>query len=224
MQRPAHRVSALAFASAGTVVVFAALTFLNEKGLRTESAPLGIVSFEFCGDLANCRRITDEWGQTAGRVLAGFHLGLDYLFLVLYPFSISLACAILADSKSAARHSTVASKLGNALSRIVPFAGVLDAVENGSLLALLLLPPDEESKQQKQQPQRETFLPRIAWWCAAIKFGIVGAGLAYAVLMALAAVMSRFPLLFGGGRTRGAAGPRLAARNDEAKKLPHHSD
>jgi hypothetical protein len=77
-----------------TLVVMASLQVLG-KPLNTDVAPMGIVSFEFAGELVPARRIVESWGPE-GRVYAGLNLGLDYLFLVAYGSAISLGCVLAA--------------------------------------------------------------------------------------------------------------------------------
>lgn len=159
----------------GTLLVMFALTTLG-RGLETDSAPNGIVSFEFAGDLATAQQIMVEWGES-GRLLAGFHLGLDYLFLVLYPSAIALACVLLITSLSPGRRLLVI--LGVALAWGQLIAGLLDAIENWALYTLLT-------------GANNPLLPPVAWWCAAVKFALVGVGLAYVLLLAMMALVAYF--------------------------------
>lgn len=138
------------------------LSFLDQD-LKTSASPYGIVSFEFAGDLATAKYIIKEWGES-GRVLAGFHLGLDYLFLVFYPIFISLGCA-LAATHFWSTHKRL-SRIALVLSWGQIFAGLLDAVENLALLNLL-------------RGFVYDLLAPIAWWCAAVKFIIVITGLTF---------------------------------------------
>ena len=138
-----------------TVAVMAALDAIG-RPLVTEAAPLGIVSFEFAGDVATATRMLEGWGE-AGRVRAGLSLGLDYLFLVLYAGAIGLGCLL------------VSRPAGPALAWGQIGAAVLDAVENFALIRLLL-------------GSDNAVWPTLAWGCAAVKFALVGAGLAYVLL------------------------------------------
>jgi len=140
-----------------TVAVMLALDAIG-RPLVTEVAPLGIVSFEFAGDVATATRMLEGWGE-AGRVRAGLSLGLDYLFLVLYASAIGLGCLL------------VARAMGPALAWGQIGAALLDAVENFALIRLLL-------------GSDNAVWPTLAWGCAAVKFALVGAGLA-AVLLGL---------------------------------------
>ena len=157
----------------GTLVVMCALGLLG-RGLETGSAPSGIVSFEFAGDLATAARILDCWGES-GRVITGFHLGLDYLFLVLYASFIALGCA-LAIAHLSPKHGVLV-RLGVWLAWGQLLAGLLDAVENLALFSLLL-------------GVHHNQLPRVAWWCAAGKFALVAVGLVFLLLASVLAIIA----------------------------------
>jgi hypothetical protein len=133
-----------------TVVVMVARDAIG-RPLVTEAAPLGIVSFEFAGDVATATRILEGWGE-AGRVRAGLIQGLDYLFLVLYASAIGLGCLL------------VAGAAGPVLAWGQVAAALLDSVENFALIRLLL-------------GSDNAVWPTLAWGCAALKFALVGAGL-----------------------------------------------
>ena len=157
-----HQKRVFLIAFVATLLLSTVLTVMGQ-GLQNDSVPQGIVSYEFAGDLATATQMIESWGKS-GRILAGFHLGLDYLFLVLYPLSISLACALLATYLAPGFRIVV--HIGIVLSWAQILAGLLDAIENAALYSLLLGNQNES-------------LPQIAWWAAAIKFAIVIAGLLF---------------------------------------------
>jgi len=95
--------------------------------------------------------------------MAAASLGLDYLFLVLYPLAISQACLHLATTRQK-------TATGLALARLQLLAGPLDAIENAALLMELLY-----------QEHMELYAS-IAWWCAVPKLGIVAMGLFYIMI------------------------------------------
>lgn len=148
-----------------TLAVMLALQMSGEP-LKTAAAPAGILSYEFAGTVPVAQKMIESWGAT-GRIYAGLNLGFDYLFLVLYPLAIGLGCVI------AARGGFL-STLGILLVWGQLLAGVLDAIENYALIQLLL-------------GAREAALPIIAQWCATPKFLLVGLGIAYILIGALAA-------------------------------------
>ena len=63
--------------------------------LVNETAPRGIVSFEFAGTLPIAQRMMASWGAK-GLISAGLSLGFDYLFLVVYAICIALGCVLVA--------------------------------------------------------------------------------------------------------------------------------
>jgi hypothetical protein len=134
--------------------------------LITAAAPRGIVSFELAGNIQQVSRILAEWGPE-GRVYAALSLGLDYLFLIVYALFISLACVLIA--RYLTLKITFLAAGGFVLGWGQFFAAILDAVENLALIRLLLASQEES-------------WPVIARWCAIVKFGIVGAGLAYILI------------------------------------------
>ena len=172
---PSAQKKAFALLTFFTLVVMRALTMLGAP-LRTEHAPLGIVSFEFAKTLPQAQRMIESWGET-GQLYATFNLGLDYLFLVLYPSSIALGCALI--SESLIHKQRLLSGTGLVLSWAQFGAGGLDAVENAALIKVLF---------GSQQP----VWPELAWWCALIKFAIVLTGLVYVMVGTVHILMTKF--------------------------------
>jgi hypothetical protein len=134
--------------------------------LKTADAPNGIVSFELAGDVPTAQAILNAWDPLA-RTHAGFSLGFDFVFLVLYSTTIALACAWLAQALRE-RWRPLASA-GLLLAWAQWLAALLDVVENAALLVVLLEAP--------RAPW-----PQIARWCALPKFALVFLGLTYVVL------------------------------------------
>jgi len=143
--------------------------------LITEIAPAGIVSFELAGELSLAQRIVESWGDT-GRVYAGLNLGIDYLFLVIYTLAIGLGCVLVANSLWP--RVRFLSMVGVLLAWTQFGAGLLDVLENYSLIQILL------------GSQQEVW-PMMAWWCAVPKFLIVAVGLVYVGVGAVIAVAAR---------------------------------
>ena len=150
------------------LATLALMVTLNALGapLRTEASPGGIVSFEFAGSLAAAQRMMDSWGET-GRIYAGLNLGLDYLFLVAYPFSIGLACVMV--SRRLHTRGGGISRLGIGLAWGQGAAGLLDALENYSLIRVLL-------------GTRIESWPLVARISATGKFALVTIGLLYVLV------------------------------------------
>ena len=146
------------------VAVWIVLTVANAP-LRTGAAPQGIVSFELAATAERADAILASWGPRQ-REAASFGLGLDFLFLLLYPVAISLACRIVAG-RIGPRYPRWALA-GQVIALMVPLAVVLDAIENAALWRVLQL--------GSAGPW-----PMVAAVCAVPKFGLVLLGLGYAL-------------------------------------------
>lgn len=152
-----------------TLAYTAWLTLLGLP-LRTEAAPLGVLSFELAGDVETARAILDSWGD-AGRRIAVVSTSLDYIYLVVYSTAIGFVC-IWSGAVLRGRGSRLAAA-GGPLAWAQWLGGGLDAVENTALLLLLVGPVVEP-------------WPRVAWGCAVVKFLLVFLGLGYGALGAIA--------------------------------------
>lgn len=141
--------------------------------LENPTAPYGMVSFQLAGSLDVSRTILNSWDQHA-RVLAALNLGIDYLYMVAYAFTIGLACVLLA--RRFVNHSTLLSLTGVGLSWGMLAALLLDAAENYFLIGLLM-------------GEQQTLWPVLARWCALPKFGLVLAALAYLALGGVVALI-----------------------------------
>ncbi len=155
-----------------TLVVMVSLQVLGGP-LITDVAPMGIVSFEFAGELALAQKMVESWGPV-GQVYAGLNLGLDYLFLVAYASAISLGCVLAA--RSLAQRVKILSGIGVILAWTQFAAALLDAVENYALIQVLL-------------GADQSIWPVVAQWCAMPKFIIVTLGLVYAIVGALIVII-----------------------------------
>jgi len=153
-----------------TLVLMVALQVLGGP-LKTDLAPAGIVSFELAGTLPLAQKMVESWGEL-GRIYAGLNLGLDFLFIVVYANCVGLGCVIVARNLS--RQGAFLANTGIGLAWALWLAALFDCIENYALINLLL------------GSQQATFA-MIARWCAIPKFLIVGPGIAYVILGALAA-------------------------------------
>ncbi|WP_437931473.1 hypothetical protein WMF37_20185 [Sorangium sp. So ce291] len=136
------------------------------KRLRTGAAPWGIVSFELAGTRERVRRILDSWDEDA-RVSAAFSVGIDYLIIIAYANGLALDCVMGADALK--KRGLPGAGLGAPLAWGQWLAGLLDATENGALLGIL-------------RGSDQALWPALARGCAQVKFCLVGAGVAYALL------------------------------------------
>jgi hypothetical protein len=171
---PKHRVAVFLSFLALTLALMIALLLIDVP-LQTTAAPKGIVSYELAGSITEAQRILDSWNPTA-RLYAAFSLGLDYLYMPAYAIAIGLACAWAAELWSKRRGWLAVVGVGLAWGLMV--AALCDAVENIALVTMLL------------SGVREPW-PALARGCAAVKFLLIGGGLAYALIGAVAWLRSR---------------------------------
>jgi hypothetical protein len=150
------------------VFTLAAMTAMNIIGhpLVNETAPQGIVSFEFAGTLDAAHRMMESWGET-GLISAGLSLGFDYLFLVVYAFCIALGCVLMARAMQ--YRVKIFIPVGAVLAWAQFLAAILDAIENYALIRVLL-------------GATVDLWPALARACAGPKFLIVSAGLLYIIV------------------------------------------
>jgi hypothetical protein len=156
-----------------TLAVMAGLMALNRRLKRRKAAKKGIVEFELAGELDRARSILRVWGS-AGKVVAGLSLGLDYLYLVLYANAIGLGCVLVGAGLGP--RAGFLSAAGSVLAWAQYGAALLDAVENWALIRLLL-------------GKERALWPAVAFWCALPKFAAVIAGLAYVLIGGLVLVL-----------------------------------
>ncbi|MFH1853082.1 MAG: hypothetical protein ABIA75_12130 [Candidatus Neomarinimicrobiota bacterium] len=144
-----------------TLLLVLSMNLINAH-LQTTAAPGGIVTLEFAGDLATVKTILHSWQDDM--FFAGLSLGLDFLFLLAYSITIAVGCLLLADRLE--KRQSLAARIGRWLAGGQLLAAGLDTIENLALVRLLA-------------GSEAAFLPRLAAWCAAPKFLLVGLGLAY---------------------------------------------
>jgi hypothetical protein len=148
-----------------TILVMVALNIVDIP-LKTAVAPMGIVSFELAGELTTAQAMVRSWNHNA-QIYAGFSLGFDYLFMVLYSTTIALAC-VMAVRRFNLRWRMVAL-VGSILAWGQWVAAILDGVENYALFVLLL-------------GSKNPLWPEVAWWCAIVKFSLVMLGIGYSLM------------------------------------------
>jgi len=156
---------------------FVLMLLMNVVGasLNTQAAPFGIISFELAGSVTRAEEIISSWDHNT-QLRAAFSLGLDFLFMPAYAAAISLACLWAADMLGRAGWPLAA--LGPVLAWGQWLAAFLDLVENIGLTAIILGTPVSP-------------WPELAFWCAAIKFILVFAGIVYAFMGLVVVVMLR---------------------------------
>jgi hypothetical protein len=144
-----------------TLILFGVFRVLDIP-LRTPAAPNGTVSLELAGGVERTNHMLASWSRE-GNLGAAFGLGLDYLFMPVYAFALAFGTLLAAD-----RHEGWLKSLGAVAGYGAFAAAVFDAVENFALFQILLNRP--------QSPY-----PEIALYCALVKFGLLIAGLVYAL-------------------------------------------
>lgn len=114
-----------------TCLVMVELAIIDSH-IKTPAAPLGIVSFEFCGFTHSCGAMLNTW-DTKQQQWVMLSLGLDYLFMLLYPATFFLALLLLAS-----KITGPLKVLTIILAWLSWGAGLFDAIENTFLIDMLL--------------------------------------------------------------------------------------
>ncbi|MEM7183281.1 MAG: hypothetical protein AAF518_20380 [Spirochaetota bacterium] len=148
------------------------LTVLGEV-LITESAPLGIVSFELAHNKDTSAAILDSWSIHA-KAIAMLVQGMDFLYLFVYPAFFALCCYLLARKLGGTWFV-----MGVSISFLAPLAGVLDVVENYALIRQLLYGANDS-------------FAALAYLTAIPKFAIVVLAITYILIALLSLLFRRF--------------------------------
>lgn len=142
----------------------------SEFGLINDEAPGGIISFELARDLETAQGIIASWREDHSMGYAGFNIGLDFHFLLTYPVVIGLVIVLIAGGFP---EGNIFRKSGFLISWLVVLAALFDGIENISLMSLLT-------------DSVNPLWPVIAYFCAIIKFSLVGLGIVYILVGGLA--------------------------------------
>jgi hypothetical protein len=143
------------------------LSVLGQPLINQDVAPGGMISFELAGTSEKSQEIVESWSADA-RVSAFWSLVVDFGFIVAYASTLSFAC-LLASKSFAGRDWSSLSYLARCLAGGQVFAGLLDVVENSSLLYILHLVPAEQTIPWP--------FPALAALCAGLKFALIGVGM-----------------------------------------------
>lgn len=135
--------------------------------LINDTAPLGIVSFQFAGTGANAALIISAWGS-AGQAAARYNLIIDYPYLMIYGGLLVLLC------RRAARARSGGGVPGRFCVHAAWAAAGFDALENAALLAQLNAPANDPAA-------------AFAFACASAKFALLAIVIAYLMAAAVAA-------------------------------------
>jgi hypothetical protein len=145
------------------VIGFMYVFMISGKPLNTSIAKFGIISFELAGSVERAQSIISSWGNE-GLVRASFGLGLDFLFIPVYVFTLGLGSAISQDVLRIRKWPFV--KAGILVSCGVVAAGFFDIIENISLARIIF--------NSVNSPW-----PQLAAFCAIIKFFLIFLAIIY---------------------------------------------
>ncbi len=140
--------------------------------------PPGIVDFELAGGADKASAILADWRHTRSLADAQANLWIDMAWIPGYVAALALGCLLVARLRPGGWATFGALVAAGQL-----LAGALDYAENVALLRVL--------RDFKRQHVRlgETS-PRIAAWCAAMKFRLVTLGLVYITLGAMIGLLA----------------------------------
>ena len=147
-----------------TMLVMVVMNITGQP-LISDPAPKGIISYELAGNEETAREILESWDDLA-KIYAGFNLGFDYLFLLLYSTTIAFSIIWLIDLLKMRPN---VKRLALILATSLSLAALLDAVENAALFTMLV--------NGVTSPW-----PQVSFICATIKFGLVILGLAFVLV------------------------------------------
>jgi hypothetical protein len=134
--------------------------------------PKNIVQFEFAKTIEGANNIISNWGSE-GVELSKTSIYLDFIFIVLYCTAIMLGCKVASDYSGKA----ILIKIGFTLSWLIWLAGLCDIVENFAMLETL------------KEINQSTI--SIAFYSAAIKFGIVAMTLLFILTSAFTRLINK---------------------------------
>ncbi len=155
-----------------TLSLFAIFRILDQP-LRTPAAPNGIVSYELAGTTEKVFQILVSWEPVRDgngsaiptrKLYAAFGLGIDYLFMPIYAIALALSTLL-----AAGKYTGWVKSLGALAGWGALCTAGFDAVENFALWKILL-------------GEINSPYPKIAFYCASIKFSLLVVGLLYAIV------------------------------------------
>jgi len=148
-----------------TLILFQVMNVINQP-LKNDIATLGIISFEFAGNITTAQEIIQSWDETT-KIYTGISLGFDYLFLVSYALTIFVGCIFV--TRSISWQSKILINFGAVLAYVQIIAAILDSIENYALIKILL-------------GSQQNLYAILAYLCALPKFMIVVIGIIYLLL------------------------------------------
>jgi hypothetical protein len=157
-----------------TGLLFAAAAYAAGP-LINDAAPWGLLSYELGGSVDEIKTVLDSW-HDGHRIRAGFALGFDFLFMLSLTNFLALAAVHAADRVRS--KSLELSRVGPMLAWGQWIAGALWIAQNLLLFTMLTGPVT-------------TPRPEIVFWCGAVKFSLLGLGLAYVLFLQIRGLASR---------------------------------
>ena len=146
-----------------TMATLAMGNYLQRLGIElNQFLPNGILDLEASGSTQRANEILKALGHK-GISLARQQTQADFLFLLLYPLAISLACSLLASNLPGS-----IGMIGGMIAWAILLAIPLDATENLAILRQL-------------SGHTEAPWPQLAVACASIKFTLVTGGLGFTI-------------------------------------------
>jgi len=145
-----------------SIVVLVGMTMLD-RPLKTQAAPLGIISFELAGTPERVTQILASWDEQA-RIMAGISLGVDFLFLMAYAFTLAGACRLSAVYLPP--EWPLFQRVGGIVAGGQWCAAFLDVIENIVLIQMLV-------------GSEAHWRPVLAAGCAVPKFILIGTALLF---------------------------------------------
>ncbi len=139
MRAPFDRVAAgdrgrvLLLLSASAILMLALLGMLDMP-LKNETSPQGILSLQLAFDPTTALSMLNHWNDDQ-RLLCAFGLGLDYLFMFLYPAATAAGCVFFGERLRF--HGATLGKLAPLFAWAAVAAGVADMIENALTLGVL---------------------------------------------------------------------------------------
>jgi len=125
-----------------------------------------ILDFEFAHTPGRAGQIMETWGPDGVRA-AKIQTWVDFLFLIAYSNAIALGVLSVMSARGG---SGFLASLGRGLAYGQWLAAICDVIENIALLRIL-------------GGTAAPSWPAVAYYCAIIKFALVGAGLLYVLVM-----------------------------------------
>lgn len=148
-----------------TTVLIGYFMLFFDNYLTNSICKYGISSFELAKDINNSKAILNSW-NTQSKISAGFSLGLDFLFLLLYP---SLIALLIHKLNEILWKNKLFYSIGLFVLFSQIFTAIFDFIENIGLIQLLL-------------GNSSQYWVSIAYYFSFIKFSLILVGITYIII------------------------------------------